>query len=202
MMSNLKTGQISPNDWTDLSCRNLSTYIKSKTLSERLAWDFLNKEEETNQNEQRMLELVVIAPSGVFGPPLGKDLSAESLSVLTKMPSGKMLLIPVTAFPIVDVGDVAKLHVKDILKSDAAGKRFIAAGKELISFADIANILIKSGYKGPSARKIPSWVIKLMATFDLEARGIVGLLDKNLSADNRKTRDFFDWRPIPLSNQF
>ena len=85
MMSNLKTGQFSPNDWTDLSCRNLCTYIKSITLSERLAWDFVNKEEKTNQNVQRMLELVVIAPGGVFGPPLGKDLSAESLYVMTKM---------------------------------------------------------------------------------------------------------------------
>ena len=85
MMSNLKTGQFSPNDWTDLSRRNLSTYIKSKTLSERLAWDFVNKEEKTNQNKQRMLELAVIAPGGVFGPPLGKDFSAESLYVMTKM---------------------------------------------------------------------------------------------------------------------
>tara|TARA_B100000676_G_C17544644_1_gene564240 strand:+ start:79 stop:462 length:384 start_codon:yes stop_codon:yes gene_type:complete len=109
-----------------------------------------------------------------------------------------MPLVPVTAIPMVDVRDVAKLHVIAMFKSDAAGERFIAAGKEPIGFADIANILRKAGYKGPSARKIPSWVIKLMATFDLEARGIVGLLDRDLSADNRKTRDFFDWKPIPF----
>ena len=56
MMSNLKTGQFSPDDWTDLSYRNLSTYIKSKTLAERLAWDFVNKEEKTIQNEPKTIQ--------------------------------------------------------------------------------------------------------------------------------------------------
>lgn len=198
MMASLRLGQFGPDDWTDVTYPNLSTYIKSKTLAEKVAWDFVNSQQKSNNTELVVPELVVIAPGGVFGPPLGKDISGESLSVMTKMLNGKMPMVPETAFPMVDVRDVAKLHFKAMLCAEAAGERFIAAGAEPISFSDVAEILQNAGYKGPSNKKAPGWMLKLLAIFDREAKGMIGLLGMHMSADNAKTRDIFDWTPMPF----
>ena len=141
------------------------------------------------------MELVVIAPGGVFGPPLGNDISGETLTILSKMMNGK---IPITAFPMVDVRDVAKLHVQAILTKGTAGKRFIAAGTDPVGFADVAEILLKQGYKGPSTKKAPSWLLKFMSFFDREAKGMLGILGMRLTADNSNTRKTFNWVPIPF----
>ena len=44
MMGGKKTGTITPDDWTDLNSKNISTYFKSKTLAEKAAWDFINNQ--------------------------------------------------------------------------------------------------------------------------------------------------------------
>ena len=193
MMSSLRRGCFGPNDWTDVNYPNLNTYIKSKTLAERAAWQLINENKSSTS-----MELTVIAPGGVFGPPLGSDTSGESLSVLTKMLNGKIPFVPDAAFPMVDVRDVAKLHVKAMTQSNAAGERLIVAGTEPISFADAAKILLDAGYRGPSTKKAPSWLLQLMAIFDREAEGMLGLLGMNLTADNSKTREIFNWEPIPF----
>src|SRR5262245_44822718 len=51
--------------WTDPSA-GVSAYVKSKTLAERAAWDFIAA-------EGRSLELSVVNPVAVFGPVLGPD---------------------------------------------------------------------------------------------------------------------------------
>ena len=193
MMSSLRKGRFGPDDRTDVNYPNLNTYIKSKTLAEKAAWDFVNSQQKPNN-----LELSVIATGGVFGPPLGSDISGESHSVLTQMLDGKIPMVPETAFPMVDVRDVAKLHVEAMLHVDAAGERFIAAGTEPISFADVADILLKAGYKGPSTKKAPRWLLKFMSFFDREADGMLGLLGMHLSSNNSKTRDTFNWAPLPF----
>ena len=193
MMSSIRRGQFGPDDWTDVSYPNLNTYIRSKTLAEKAAWNFIS-----NATENEKLELVVIAPGGVFGPPLGNEMTAETLSIMDKMLSGKIPMVPEAAFPMVDVRDVAKLHVKAMTQSEVAGERFIASGTEPIGFSDIAQILINAGYKGPSTRKAPGFILKFMALFDREAAGMLGILGMCLSADNSKTRDTFNWSPMPF----
>ena len=61
IMSIIRHGKFGPKDWTDLNYPNLSTYIKSETLSEKSAWDFINENKKISK-----LELVVIAPGVVF----------------------------------------------------------------------------------------------------------------------------------------
>ena len=48
----------------------MSAYVKSKTLAERAAWDFIAR-------EGGALELAVVNPVGVFGPVLGPDFSTS-----------------------------------------------------------------------------------------------------------------------------
>ena len=88
----------------------------------------------------------------MFGPPLGTDITGQSLTVLAKMLDGKVPMVPDAAFPMVDVRDVAKLHVDAIKNKNVAGQRFIASGTEPTGFADAAQILLDEGYKGPSTK--------------------------------------------------
>jgi nucleoside-diphosphate-sugar epimerase len=68
--------QIAPFDetnWTDPN-GDVLPYVKSKTLAERAAWDFI-------ATEGGSLELAVVNPVGVLGPVLGPDYSISILLV-------------------------------------------------------------------------------------------------------------------------
>ena len=107
-------------------------------------------------------------------------------------------MAPDFAFPMVDVRDDVKLHVKALILAEAAGERFMVAGEDPISFSNVAEILLNAGYKGPSKKKAPGWVIRFMGLFDREAKGMAGFLGMHLSADNSKTRNMFGWTPMPF----
>ena len=77
---------------------------------------------------------------------------------------------------MVDVRDVAQLHVSAIKNKKASGEQFIAFGTEPKSFADAAQILLYDGYKGPSTKKAPRWLLRTLAIVDREARGIRALV--------------------------
>ncbi len=141
MMGSMKTGTFSPSDWTDVDAPDINTYTKSKTLAEKAAWDFINE-----QSDDAPMELTVIAPGGVFGPPLGRNITGQSMSMLVQMLGGKMPMVPNTAFPMVDVRDVAKLHVQALALPETAGKRIIAASSEPHGFQSASQFLKDEGY--------------------------------------------------------
>jgi dihydroflavonol-4-reductase len=78
--------------------------VKSKTLGERAAWDFIGR-------EGGRLELSAVNPVAVFGPVLGPDDSASILLVKSMM-DGAMPGLPQLYFGVVDVRDVADLHIR------------------------------------------------------------------------------------------
>lgn len=193
IMGGRKTGVITSDDWTDLESKNLNTYFKSKTLAEQAAWDFIK-----NQSGDHKLELVSINPGGVFGPPLGTNVSGASMSMVVKILEGKTPLIPRMSFPMVDVRDVAYLHVAALTEPKAANQRFIATEKVGRSFQWVCQFLLDNGYKGPSTRLAPNFMLKFLSIFDREAKGMLTMLDMELSADNSKTMEVFNWKPIPF----
>lgn len=193
MMGSMKSGTFGPEDWTDTNAPDVSVYTQSKTLAEKAAWDFIAEPSGDNA-----LEMVSINPGGVFGPPLGTDITGQSMNMLDQMLRGKMPMVPNAAFPMVDVRDVALLHVQALEKPGAAGKRMIAASAKPQGFAGIAQMLKDEGYKGPSARIAPNFMLRLMALFDREAKGMLGFLDVNIHADNSQTHTVFDWTPRSL----
>lgn len=187
------TGEIGPADWMDTTAPKANAYIKSKALAERAAWDFLE-----NEAAGTGLELTVIAPGATYGPPLGKDLSGQAISIMDQMLRGKMPMLPKMAMPMVDVRDIAELHVKALSNPDAAGQRFLAADPAARSFQSVAQVLKDEGYSGPSTRLAPSFLLRIMGLFDNEARGMVSSLGMNLSGDNSATRKTFNWTPRPF----
>ncbi|MDG2034302.1 MAG: aldehyde reductase [Rhodospirillales bacterium] len=191
MMASMKTGTFGPDDWTDIDSPDISTYMKSKTLAEKAAWDFINQ-----QVDETPMELTVISPGGVFGPPLGQNITGQSMSMLDQMLRGKLPMVPNAAFPMVDVRDVAKLHAEALTLPEASGQRVIVASAEPNGFQSAAQFLKDEGYKGPSTRIAPNFLLRFMAIFDREAKGMLPLLGMNLSADNSQTRELFNWTPI------
>ncbi len=119
--------------WTNPDGKGVSAYAKSKTLAERAAWDFIAR-------EGGNLELAVVNPVGVFGPVLGPDY-ATSILLLQRMLDGAMPGAPKLQFGVVDVRDVADLHLRAMLHPAARGERFLAVAGEFISVLDIAKVL-------------------------------------------------------------
>src|SRR6185369_12379353 len=95
---------ITEEDWTDPNDKHLSAYLKSKTLAEKAAWDFI-------KNEGGNLELSVINPAAILGPSLGPDMSS-GFELLKRVLDGSMKAIPRITLGIVDVQDVADLHIR------------------------------------------------------------------------------------------
>ncbi len=108
--------------WSDVDGPHVTPYAKSKTLAERAAWEFM----EANPGG---LELSVVNPVAVLGPPLGRDLST-SIEIVKRLIDGSMPGTPKTAFGLVDVRDVADLHLRAMTAPEAAGERFLAIGED------------------------------------------------------------------------
>src|SRR5450631_1143448 len=119
--------QLTPFDetnWTDLASDGLTAYVKSKTLAERAAWKFIAA-------EGGQLELSVVNPVAVFGPVLGPDYST-SIFLVQKMMAGAVPGCPRLWFGVVDVRDVADLHIRAMTHPAAKGERFLAGAGDFV----------------------------------------------------------------------
>jgi dihydroflavonol-4-reductase len=176
--------------WTNLSAPNVAAYTKSKTLAERAAWDFI-------AHEGGALELSVVNPVGVFGPLLSPDLAA-SVDLVRRLMSGSLPGSPRLYFGIVDVRDVADLHIRAMTHPAARGERFLALADEFISVHDIAMILKRR--MGMAAKRVPTlqlpdWVVRVMGRFNASARQVLPELGKMKNATNAKARHVLGWTP-------
>jgi nucleoside-diphosphate-sugar epimerase len=181
---------ITEESWTDPSDKTLSAYLKSKTLAEKAAWNYV-------ANEGKGLELSVINPMGIFGPSLGPDISS-GFEVLKQMLDGTMKAIPKVSFGIVDVRDVADLHLRAMTNPAANGERFLAFTGEIISLPEIAQLLKnKLGNKASkvSTTILPNWAVRIIALFNDKAKNIVPQLNRIKNASNLKAKTTLNWKP-------
>jgi nucleoside-diphosphate-sugar epimerase len=116
-------------DWTILDGPGVDAYGKSKTLSERAAWDFI-------ASDQGALELVTMLPVAVMGPIMGSDISGAN-HLIKSMLDGDMPGFPAVFIPIVDVRDVAAAHILAMNAPDAAGERFLLSNGPAVAMAQI-----------------------------------------------------------------
>jgi nucleoside-diphosphate-sugar epimerase len=176
--------------WTNLA-GEMSTYVKSKALAERAVWDFMAK-------EGGELELSVVNPAGIFGPVLGKDFSS-SIEIITRMLKG-MPACPRIYLGVVDVRDVADLHVRAMTNPAAKGERFIAVQGNAISFLEMATILRtrmgEAARKAPT-RQLPDWAVRISALFDPGIRQLLPMLGKVRNATSAKAERLLGWKPRP-----
>jgi nucleoside-diphosphate-sugar epimerase len=175
--------------WTDLSSP-VSTYVKSKTLAERAAWDFVAA-------EGGALELAVVNPVGVFGPVLGPDYST-SILIVKRLMDRSVPGCPQLYFGVVDVRDVADLHIRAMTHPAARGERFLAVAGDFLSMCDIARVLKRrTGAKGRRVPTLPlpNWLVRLAAKFDPALRQVLPELGKVKNGSNEKARRLLGWLP-------
>jgi nucleoside-diphosphate-sugar epimerase len=178
-------------DWTDLGAdTDLPAYTRSKTLAERAAWEFMER-------EGGALELAVVNPVAVFGPPLGPDLSS-SVAMLLALLNGEAPGVPKGTTMAVDVRDVATLHLLAMTHPDAARERFLAVAGAPISFLELATLLrdrLGDAARRVPAREFPDWAVRVAALLKPEMRGAAALLGPSRVASSDKAERMLGWQP-------
>jgi nucleoside-diphosphate-sugar epimerase len=177
-------------NWTNLKGKDVLPYVKSKTLAEHEAWNFIGR-------VRGALELAVVNPVGVFGPVLGPDLST-SILIVQRLLEGAVPGCPKIWFGAVDVRDVADLHLRAMTHPEAKGDRFLAVAGDFVSFREIAAILKSRmgewGKRVPTMQ-IPNWIVRLVAMRDPAAKQIVPELGKRKNATSEHAQQLLGWKP-------
>ena len=179
-------------DWTPLEQPGLTPYIRSKTIAERAARDWVAK-------EGGGIEFCTINPSVVLGPVWSADYSA-SVTIVKRLLDGSMSACPDIGFGVVDVRDVADLHVRALKAPGMAGERFIASGR-FMKLREIAEVL--RAELGPQARKVttrnlPDWAVRLAALFNPLARAVIGELGSVRHQDASHAKAVLGWATRPV----
>jgi dihydroflavonol-4-reductase len=174
--------------WTILN-DDLTAYVKSKAIAERAAWDFI-------ACDGRGLELSVVNPAGIFGPILAPDYSS-SIELIKRLMNG-MPGAPRVYFGVVDVRDVADLHLRAMTHPSAKGERFIAVSGDSISMVEIARMI--RARLGVAAKRVPrfqlpDWLVRLAAKRDPAVQQVLPLLGKIRNATSEKARRVLGWSP-------
>jgi dihydroflavonol-4-reductase len=177
-------------DWTDLNSDHLSPYVKSKTLAERAAWNFIAR-------EGGALQLAVVNPGAVCGPVLGADYSA-SIQVIQRLMDGAVPGCPRLFFSIVDVRDVVDLHIRAMTNPVASGKRFLAVAGDSMDIQQMALVLkrrLGDAARHVPTRELPDWLVRLVSLADPSISPFVPELGKAQHASNARARELLGWTP-------
>jgi len=167
-----------------------AAYTKSKTLAERAAWNYI-------ETEAPELELTTVNPVLVAGAPLDRNFGS-SVSVVERILNGKDPMLPDISFNVVDVKDVAAMHVKAITTDAAKGQRFIASAG-LRSFVAIAKTLSAAfPTRKITTTQAPSILIRFLALFDGEIRSVLPSLGHHTGVNSSKAHTVLGIDFIPV----
>ncbi len=179
--------------WTDLADKNLNAYRVSKTMAEQAAWAFMAEQKSATT-------LATVLPSAVLGPVLSAE-GLGSVQIVQRQLNGKMPGTPRIGFSVVDVRDVADLHIRAMTSPAAAGQRFIAAG-DYMWMADIARTLRETlGARAAKAPKrgLPDFVLRLMSIFDRDLKLVTPTLGHRHAFNATKAQTMLGWTPRPAT---
>jgi dihydroflavonol-4-reductase len=145
--------------WSDLNHPiGRAAYRRSKTLAELAAWDFI-------KNQAPEIALTVINPTLVIGKPLDTEFGS-SMAIIDQLVKSTQRMLPDLKVGIVDVKDVAKMHVASIKLPDTYGERIIS-NSETLSLVQIAKIIKANN---PTlrivTRRAPTFLLKFFAFFN------------------------------------
>lgn len=181
-------------DWTNLEGEDVYAYVKSKTLAERAAREWVAA-------QGGGMEFVSVNPAAVLGPVWSDDFS-PSIEVVKQLLSGALPGCPDLGFGLVDVRDVADLHVRALTAPGIAGERFIASGP-FLKIVDAARVL--KAHLGPQARKVPTrklpdWLVRTVALFNPVIRQVTGELGNVRGASSAHAQERLGWTMRPVED--
>ena len=180
-------GEFDEKLWTNPDQPGLDTYRRSKAIAERAAWDYI-------ATTDGMTSLTTILPGAIFGPPLGAQSADGSVEVIARMLRG-MPGVPRIGLQVVDVRDVASLHVLALSSPEARGRRFIAVGG-FLWMQEVGALLRTLGPAGRRAplRELPDWLVRVMARVQPPLRALVPMLGRRYTYSTAAARSL-GWEP-------
>lgn len=178
-------------DWTNINDPGVMPYIRSKTIAERAARDWVAA-------HGGDMEFASVNPAAVFGPLLSDDIST-SIEVVKQLLEGKVPMCPDVGFGIIDVRDVADLHVRALTAADIRDERYVCSGP-FLKMIDVANILCAN--LGERARKVPTrrmpdWLLKALALLRPELKQLVAELGNVRGGDSSHAMTTLGWTMRP-----
>ena len=169
--------------------------MKSKTLAEKAAWDFV-----ATLDKGDKFELVTINPGFIVGPNLNSA-HFSSGDMIKQIMMGEMPGLPKIQMPVVDVRDCATAHLEACLREEANGKRFILAERDAW-FTEYGPLLHAKfghrGYTGITTGEISKCLMWLVSFCDSQAAGIYKMWGLQTKCDNSATRSILGINFIPL----
>ena len=175
------------NDWTDLN-NEKHAYNISKTKAELFLWDYINSLEESDK-----IEVCAINPVVVIGPSLSDDTGTSNLAI-RKLLDGSMPFIPKFGIDLVDVRDVADMHIEAMLNQNSVGKRFLLSSHTMW-YSELANILRENGFSKAPKYVVPNMFIRIFSLFDKEAKLALDRLGKKYTLHSNNARNILNWEP-------
>ncbi len=186
--------QYDENDWTNFDAPGVQPYVKSKTIAERAARDWVTR-------EGGAIEYCAVCPVLVLGPVQGADFAA-SVEPVKRLLDGSVPALPDVGFSIVDLRDIADLHVRalEVPADKVAGGRFIGSSGGFMKFADVAAVL--RAQLGKQARKVPTrgmpnWGVHVLALFMPAAKQLLGEVGRTRATSSAHAQSVLGWQPRP-----
>ena len=179
--------------WSDPEDPQFDAYRVSKILAERAAWDFM-------QSEGKASMLTTILPGAVFGPLRDAE-NLGSVQIIHGMLRGRPGALPRLGFWIVDVRDLADLHIRAMTAAAAAGQRFIAAGEFMWMEGMAKTLRAQLGEQGAKVptRRLPDFVVRLLLPFMANLRTLAPLLGRRFPINTDKSRKVLAFAPRPAA---
>lgn len=177
-------------DWSQADHPTMSPYGRSKLLAERAAWEFV-------QQDAPDMMLTTINPTLVTGVPLDRHYGS-SVEVIERILRGKDPMVPQVGIAVVDVVDVAAMHVAALKRpAETAGMRFLATSG-FLWFKDMADAVREAYPTRRIAKRVaPNWLIRIMGRFDPAIKSIVPLLGRRFEISNARARQVMGIAFIP-----
>jgi len=165
-------------------------YPDSKIFAERDAWELAGV---------TGLELSAVLPTFMQGPPLGMRSGTGTTVVIRRLLAREMPAVPNLGWNVVDVRDVADLHLLVMTSPTAAGERYLASGT-FLWYRDIARILrdrLPDQAARVPTRTMPDLAVRLLARVNPQLAMVRSELGRERLVDNSKARAL-GWRPRPV----
>ncbi len=112
---------VSEADWSEPGVAPMTVYAEAKTIAERTVWEAA---------AEAGLAVTAINPGVIFGPGLTSSIS-PSLNLFREILHGRAIVAPRILLPLVDVRDVAWLHVAALVSDAAIGERIFAVADQI-----------------------------------------------------------------------
>jgi len=187
-------GPVTEADWTNPAQPGLSLYERSKLIAEQRAWAYVRQ-------PQVAVQLTVINAGAMLGPALGTHVSG-SFGLVSRLLAGQVT--PNYQVNVVDVRDVARLHVLAMQVPVAANQRFLAVADDALTAKQVI-ILIQQQRPALASqltkRLLPTWLVRGLAPFSQPVKEVWLMMRLNHQVSNQHAREVLGWQPMSDRNQ-